>query len=168
MNQLDRAWKNHLYTMDHLRSGIGLVGYAQEDPKIKYKQEGMKEFKPMWEAMEDKVTDTVFRMEETEAFQESVWVIGATRHDAAPRVTAAERRRSTNGGERQEAGADPQPQGEGRPQRPVPVRQRQEVQELPHARGGGVAGQCLAATRQGSAFAERSPVGSRLNVGTNS
>ena len=46
----------------------------------------------MWEAMEDKVTDTVFRMEETEAFQESVWVIGATRHDAAPRVTAAERR----------------------------------------------------------------------------
>ncbi len=42
----------------------------------------------MWEAMEDKVTDTVFRIEETEAFQESVWVIGATRHDAAPRVTA--------------------------------------------------------------------------------
>ena len=101
LNQLDTAWKNHLYTMDHLRSGIGLVGYAQEDPKIKYKQEGMKEFKAMWEAMEDKVTDTVFRMEETEAFQESVWVIGATRHDAAPRVTAAaaaaidERRRAT-------------------------------------------------------------------------
>ncbi len=88
LNHLDRAWKDHLYTMDHLRSGIGLYGYAQEDPKIKYKQEGQKEFKSMWEAMEDKVTDTVFRIEETEAFQESVWVIGATRHDAAPRVTA--------------------------------------------------------------------------------
>ena len=44
LNQLDTSWKNHLYTMDHLRSGIGLVGYAQEDPKIVYKQEGMKEF----------------------------------------------------------------------------------------------------------------------------
>jgi preprotein translocase subunit SecA len=88
LGHLDRAWKDHLYTMDHLRSGIGLYGYAQEDPKIKYKQEGQKEFKVMWEAMEDKVTDTIFRIEETEAFQESVWVIGALRHDAAPRATA--------------------------------------------------------------------------------
>ena len=97
LNHLDTAWKNHLYTMDHLRSGVGLYGYAQEDPKIRYKQEGQKEFKAMWEAMEDKITDTVFRIEETEAFQESVWVIGATRHDAAPRVTAAAQAVSTNG-----------------------------------------------------------------------
>src|SRR5438270_12232456 len=33
LNQLDSAWKNHLLTMDHLRQGIGLVGYAQIDPK---------------------------------------------------------------------------------------------------------------------------------------
>ena len=77
LNQLDTAWKNHLYTMDHLRSGIGLRGYAQEDPKTVYKREGMKEFEAMWEGMEDKVTDAVFRMEETEAFQESLWAIGA-------------------------------------------------------------------------------------------
>jgi preprotein translocase subunit SecA len=95
LNHLDTAWKNHLYTMDHLRSGVGLYGYAQEDPKIKYKQEGQKEFKSMWEAMEDKATDTIFRIEETEAFQESVWVIGATRHDSAPR--AAAQAISTNG-----------------------------------------------------------------------
>src|SRR5262249_39666836 len=53
--QLDTSWKNHLYTMDHLRSGIGLVGYAQEDPKTVYKQEGMKEFRVMWDGVEDKV-----------------------------------------------------------------------------------------------------------------
>jgi preprotein translocase subunit SecA len=88
LNQVDSSWKNHLYTMDHLRSGIGLVGYAQEDPKTVYKQEGMKEFKAMWEAMEDKVTDAVFRMEETEAFQETIWTIGATIHEAAPRAAA--------------------------------------------------------------------------------
>jgi preprotein translocase subunit SecA len=88
LNQLDTSWKNHLYTMDHLRSGIGLYGYAQEDPKIKYKQEGMKEFRVMWEGVDDKVTESVFRMEESEAFQESVWVIGQTIHEAAPRASA--------------------------------------------------------------------------------
>ncbi len=86
LNQLDSAWKNHLYQMDYLRSGIGLRGWGQEDPKTLYKQEGMKEFKSMWEGVEDKVTDTVFRMEETEAFQESLWAIGATTHESAPRA----------------------------------------------------------------------------------
>ena len=30
---VDDAWKNHLLTMDHLRSSVGLKGYAQMDPK---------------------------------------------------------------------------------------------------------------------------------------
>jgi preprotein translocase subunit SecA len=101
LNQLDSAWKNHLYTMDYLRSGIGLRGWGQEDPKTVYKQEGMKEFKTMWEGIEDKVTDTVFRMEETEAFQESLWTIGATIHESAPRAAAQaaqEAAMSTNAG----------------------------------------------------------------------
>src|SRR5206468_5368335 len=42
--RLDDAWKKHLLTMDHLRSGIGLVGYAQVDPKTENKREGMKGF----------------------------------------------------------------------------------------------------------------------------
>ncbi len=97
LNQLDSSWKNHLYTMDYLRSGIGLRGWGQEDPKTVYKQEGMKEFKLMWEGMEDKVTDTVFRMEETEAFQESLWTIGATIHETAPRaIQSAQEAMSTN------------------------------------------------------------------------
>jgi len=97
LNHLDAAWKNHLYTMDYLRSGIGLRGWGQEDPKTVYKQEGMKEFKAMWENIEDKVTDTVFRMEETEAFQESLWTIGAAIHEAAPRaLPSAEQTLSTN------------------------------------------------------------------------
>ena len=44
LEQLDSAWKSHLLMMDSLRSGVGLRGYAQEDPKIVYKREGMKEF----------------------------------------------------------------------------------------------------------------------------
>jgi preprotein translocase subunit SecA len=89
LNQLDASWKNHLYTMDHLRSTVGLRGYAQEDPKTVYKREGMKEFDTMWESVQDKITDTVFRIEEAEAFQESVWSIGAAVHESAPRHVAA-------------------------------------------------------------------------------
>ncbi|MFO0842834.1 MAG: SEC-C metal-binding domain-containing protein [Gemmataceae bacterium] len=87
LQMLDQAWKNHLYQMDHLRSGIGLVGYAQEDPKTVYKQEGMKEFKAMWEGVEDRITEMVFRMEESEAFEETIWRIGATTHATAPTMT---------------------------------------------------------------------------------
>jgi preprotein translocase subunit SecA len=89
LSQLDASWKNHLYTMDHLRSTVGLRGYAQEDPKTVYKREGMKEFDTMWETVQDKITDAVFRMEEEEGFQESVWSIGAAVHETAPRHTAA-------------------------------------------------------------------------------
>jgi preprotein translocase subunit SecA len=89
LGRLDTSWKNHLYTMDHLRSGIGLVSYAQVDPKTEYKRQGMKEFDAMWEGVQDKVTESVFRMEEEEGFQESLWQIGAAIHEAAPRPTSA-------------------------------------------------------------------------------
>jgi preprotein translocase subunit SecA len=96
--QLDTSWKNHLYQMDHLRSGIGLVGYAQEDPKTVYKQEGMKEFRAMWDGVEDKVTEMVFRMEESEAFEETIWMIGATSKAAAPTLQAQADQANTNAG----------------------------------------------------------------------
>jgi preprotein translocase subunit SecA len=88
LGRVDLAWKNHLLTMDHLRQGIGLVGYAQIDPKTEFKRVGMKEFDAMWEGLADKVTDVVFRMEDDEAFAESVWAIGALVHEAAPQLPA--------------------------------------------------------------------------------
>jgi preprotein translocase subunit SecA len=88
LHQLDSSWKNHLYTMDHLRSIVGLRGYAQLDAKTEYKREGMLEFDRMWDGLQEKVSDTVFRMEEAEGFQESLWQIGATIHESAPRAMA--------------------------------------------------------------------------------
>ena len=71
---LDMAWKDHLLTMDHLRSSVGLRGYAQVDPKVEYKREGMKTFGQMWESIGERVTDLVFRMEELdEGFVGSTW-----------------------------------------------------------------------------------------------
>lgn len=98
LNQLDASWKNHLYTMDHLRSTVGLRSYAQEDPKTVFKREGMKEFDLMWEGVQDKVTETVFRMEEEETLQESMWSIGEASHASAPPPSAmAGDQISTNG-----------------------------------------------------------------------
>ncbi|WP_435006211.1 preprotein translocase subunit SecA [Tundrisphaera lichenicola] len=61
---LDQSWMEHLRTMDHLRSSVGLRGYAQVDPKVEYKREGMKIFEEMWSGVSDRVTDLVFRMEQ--------------------------------------------------------------------------------------------------------
>jgi preprotein translocase subunit SecA len=40
LEEIDRAWVEHLTNMDHLRDGIGLRGYGQKDPKQEYKKEG--------------------------------------------------------------------------------------------------------------------------------
>lgn len=47
LEELDRAWKDHLKSMDYLREGIGLRGYGQRDPKLEYKREGFELFQNM-------------------------------------------------------------------------------------------------------------------------
>ncbi|MFO0611409.1 MAG: preprotein translocase subunit SecA [Polyangiaceae bacterium] len=47
LEELDRAWVDHLTDMDHLRDGIGLRGYGQRDPKQEYKKEGYNLFVTM-------------------------------------------------------------------------------------------------------------------------
>ena len=51
----------------------------------------------MWEGVYDKVTDAVFRMEEEEGFQESLWSIGAVIHETAPRPMPVADERSIRG-----------------------------------------------------------------------
>ena len=63
LQMLDTAWKDHLLAMDHLRSSVGLRGYAQVDPKVEYKREGMRTFELMWSSVGERVTDLIFRME---------------------------------------------------------------------------------------------------------
>ena len=84
---LDTAWKDHLYHMDHLRSGIGLVGYAQKDPKTEYKREGMAAFDLMWERIGEQVTSSIFRIEiQSPEFVGSLWEVAATSHAEAGSV----------------------------------------------------------------------------------
>jgi preprotein translocase subunit SecA len=81
---VDSAWKDHLLAMDHLRSSVGLAGYAQLDPKVEYKREGMRLFERMWASMGERVTDLIFRMEQLDQdFVGSTWVETSASHEAA-------------------------------------------------------------------------------------
>jgi preprotein translocase subunit SecA len=81
---VDMAWKDHLLTMDRLRSSVGLQGYAQKDPKVEYKREGMKLYDDMWFSLGEQVTDLIFRMERlNEDFVGATWVESSASHDQA-------------------------------------------------------------------------------------
>ena len=84
LSLVDTAWKDHLLAMDHLRSSVGLKGWAQMDPKVEYKREGMKMFDQMWTSVAERSTDLIFRMEQLdEDFVGSTWVETSARHDEA-------------------------------------------------------------------------------------
>jgi preprotein translocase subunit SecA len=63
LSAIDEKWKDHLYAMDALRSGIGLKAYAQEDPKTIYRIEGMRYFETMLGAIRDEVTEFAFKIQ---------------------------------------------------------------------------------------------------------
>src|SRR6185312_13405058 len=90
---LDSAWKEHLLAMDHLRSSVGLRGYAQVDPKVEYKREGMSLFEQMWVSVGNYVTDLIFKMEQLdESFVGSTMVeTAAIKEEAGPAVSEIER-----------------------------------------------------------------------------
>jgi len=62
LSAFDTKWKDHLYAMDSLRSGIGLRAYAQEDPKNSYRMEGSAMFQQMIASIQDEVTDYVLKV----------------------------------------------------------------------------------------------------------
>jgi preprotein translocase subunit SecA len=61
LEEIDRAWVEHLTNMEHLRDGIGLRGYGQRDPKQEYKKEGYDIFITMMAATSSNVATKVFR-----------------------------------------------------------------------------------------------------------
>jgi preprotein translocase subunit SecA len=58
---LDSQWKDHLHTMDGLREGISLRGYASKDPKIEYQREGFALFDEMDARIDHQTAQLVFR-----------------------------------------------------------------------------------------------------------
>ncbi len=63
LHTLDNLWKDHLLTMDHLKSGIGLRGYAQQNPLNEYKKEGFELFSGMIARLKSEVTERLFKVQ---------------------------------------------------------------------------------------------------------
>jgi preprotein translocase subunit SecA len=63
LEEIDRAWIDHLTNMDHLRDGIGLRGYGQRDPKLEFKKEGFDMFTAMMNSVNNNVLQKLFQMQ---------------------------------------------------------------------------------------------------------
>ncbi len=62
LNAIDGKWKDHLHALDALKTGIGLRGYGQLDPKNEYKREGFELFENLFAAVEDEVASLALRI----------------------------------------------------------------------------------------------------------
>jgi preprotein translocase subunit SecA len=66
LNTVDTLWKDHLLSMDHLKEGIGLRGYAQQNPLIVYKKEGFEMFQEMISRIQEQTISILFRIQPAE------------------------------------------------------------------------------------------------------
>jgi len=59
---VDAQWKDHLYSLDHLKEGIGLRGYGQRDPLVEYKKESFALFQAMKDRIEEEIVRYLWRL----------------------------------------------------------------------------------------------------------
>ena len=60
---IDRQWVDHLYVMDHLKTGIGLRGYGQKDPRVEYEKEAYEIFESLKNNIADEAVKGIFRVQ---------------------------------------------------------------------------------------------------------
>ena len=149
---VDTRWREHLENMDYMREGIGLRGLAQKDPLVEYRNEGAMMFQDLNRAIREEVITLLFHAEvsaqesaelqqqaaerratatlsyehQSLAGSEAILAAGGTSTAAAGFASA--------GGVATPVAPRPKVNSELRergPERPLPVRLRQEVQEVP-------------------------------------
>ncbi|MEW5924313.1 MAG: preprotein translocase subunit SecA [Candidatus Zixiibacteriota bacterium] len=60
---IDRHWRDHMYEMDQLKTGIGLRAYGQRDPLIEYKREAYRIFAEMIETVDRDIVGMVYKLQ---------------------------------------------------------------------------------------------------------
>ncbi len=60
---VDLKWKDHLYSLDILRGGIGLRAYGQRDPLVEYRHEAYRMFSAMIESIKSDIVDFIFKIQ---------------------------------------------------------------------------------------------------------
>ena len=63
LSVIDGQWKDHLLSMDHLKEGIGLRGYAQHDPLVEYKRESFDMFEDMMQRFQEETVRYLYLMQ---------------------------------------------------------------------------------------------------------
>ncbi len=106
---IDTAWLNHLETMEHLRDGIGLRGYAQKDPLVEYKSEAFRIFKQLQRGVDSEVATTIFKVslerEPVESLPETAITTGAINaHQGTTMLESGSGASSNKAGNRAEGG----------------------------------------------------------------
>ena len=79
---LDQCWKEHLASMDYLRQGIGLRGYAQKNPKQEYKREAFEMFQALTGRIKSEVVGLLSKVQVRA--EEDVEAVEARRRRSAP------------------------------------------------------------------------------------
>ena len=59
LEAIDRKWREHLLTLEHLRSVVGFRGYAQRDPLNEYKSEAFQLFQSLLDSLRQRVSQVL-------------------------------------------------------------------------------------------------------------
>ena len=108
---IDSQWKDHLLSIDHLKQGIGLVGYGQKDPVVEYKKQSFDMFQAMLDRIDMMTMRALFHLqivtqqeaEDVEAERRRQLEIAERRQAAAMTFTGANASASAAGEEAQKA-----------------------------------------------------------------
>ena len=77
LSTLDRLWMDHLDAMEHARSAVNLRGYAQRDPLVEYKREGLQMFRGLEENLMTQVSHIMTHLD-TDAILGNAQVVAAS------------------------------------------------------------------------------------------
>jgi len=66
LNIIDAQWKDHLLSLDHVKQGIGLVGYGQKDPLVEYKKQSFVLFEEMLDRIDTTTIRSLFNLQVVE------------------------------------------------------------------------------------------------------
>jgi len=113
---IDRLWVDHLYVMDALKTGIGLRGYGQKDPRVEYEKEAYEIFEDLKNNIADEAIKSVFRVVVERAVDPNDPAaqhgqIGAQGGQMAPLDAALGRTQALSGGSQNGSAFEPLPDG---------------------------------------------------------
>ena len=106
---VDAQWKDHLYSLDHLKEGIGLRGYGQRDPLVEYKKESFALFQAMKDRFDEEMVKYLWRIQPVVSGEEPPAVRQPARKLPPITLSGGSSSSTTAGGQSLATGGGPRP-----------------------------------------------------------